>query len=582
MSEKITLRETLRLYRRLLSYTWPYKNIFFLAVFGMLVTSATEPGFAALMKPMLDGGFVQRDPASIRFIPLMLIGLFLVRGITGFIGDYAMSWVGRRVIYDLRNAMFAHLVHLPSSFYDANSSGILISKVIYDVEQVASAATRALSTVIKDNVTIVGLFVWMLYLNWQLTLMFVILGPAAALMMRAMSQRFRRTSWQIQESMGHISRVVQEAVEGQRVIKGFCGQETERQVFDKLNNRNRHQMMKRAAVSASGVQFVQLLAVFALASVVYLAMQQTATTVGSFVSYIAAVMLMMGPVRRLAQVNEIVQTGLAAADSVFELLDEPVELDKGTRMLDHMKGRVEYRNVSFRYTTGHANALSGLSFVIEPGQTLALVGPSGSGKSTIAALLPRFYPVTEGQILLDGIDIDEISLKNLRSHIAVVSQDIVLFDDTIRNNIAYAQENVTDEHVLKAADAAHVTEFVEHLPEGFETVIGENGVRLSGGQRQRIAIARAILKNAPILILDEATSSLDTASERHVQAAMQKLMENRTTLVIAHRLSTIEKADRILVLKHGRVVESGTHAELLARDDVYARLYRMQFNEPVH
>lgn len=580
MTEKIRFADTLKLYRRLLRYSVPYKRAFGLALVGMLITSLTEPGFAALMKPMLDGGFVERDPASLRFVPLLLIGLFVLRGISTFVSEYFMNWVGRKVIFDLRAQLFQHLLSLPTTFFEGHSSGVLISKLIYDVEQVATAATKALSTLVKDNVSVIGLFAWMLYLNWRLTLSFLILIPIIAWVIRRMSHRFRHTSHMLQDSMGEISHVVQEAIDGQRVIKTFGGQTQAASMFDRVNNRNRHQAMKKVAVAASGVPFIQLLAAVALAFVVYLAMQHENTSAGAFVSYIAAMMLMMAPVKRLTQVNEIVQTGLAAAKSVFSLLDEPIEVDTGTVTVARVEGRVEYRDVNFRYAASELPALSDVSFTIEPGQTLALVGASGSGKSTIASLLPRFYRIDGGAITIDGIDVTQFTLANLRSHIAIVSQDTVLFDDTIRNNIGYGLAEIDDARLLAAAEAANVLEFTRTLPAGLETTIGENGVRLSGGQRQRIAIARALLKNAPIIILDEATSSLDTASERHVQAAMQRLMENRTTLVIAHRLSTIESADRIIVLANGRVTESGTHAQLLTLNNAYARLHRLQFNEP--
>lgn len=582
MTDKSAIYGGLQLYRRLLGYVGPYRKVFAVAILGMLIGSAADAGYAALLKPLLDGGFVNKDPTIIRYVPLFLILIALGRGVANFIAEYSMSWVARRVIFNIRNQMFTCLVYLPSGFYDANSSGILISKVIYDVEQVASAATQSLTTLVKDNLMVVFLLGWMTYLNWKITLIFVVVAPVVSYLMRVMSLRFRKISHSIQQSMGRISHVVQEAIDGQKVVKTFGGQAAEVRTFGEANNRNRQQVMKQAATSALSVAITQLIAALALSWVIYMVMLQAAggkTTIGSFISYIAAVAMLSGPVRRLAKVNEIVQTGLAAAQSVFALLDQAPERDDGIVRMERVAGRVEYRSVNFRYPLAPTPSLHGVSLTIEAGQTVALVGASGSGKTTIASLLPRFYRVEDGEILIDGVNINEFKLDNLRSHIALVSQETMLFDDSIRNNIMYGHtQPASEERVAAAAAAANVMEFAARLPEGLDTWVGENGVRLSGGQRQRIAIARALLKNAPILILDEATSALDTESERHVQAAMQRLMENRTTLVIAHRLSTIEKANRIIVMAHGRIVESGTHEELLELDRVYARLHRLQFH----
>jgi len=567
------------LYKRLLRYAWPYRGAFFWAVVAMVIGSATEPAFAALMRPLLNGGFVAKDPQSMRVMPLAVVGLFLVRGLASFASNYLMNGVGRRVVFDVRAEMFARLLYLPTSFFDAHSSGVLIAKLIYDVEQVASAATRALSTLVKDNFTVLGLLAWMFYLHWGLTLSILVAAPLITWVNRRMGRRFRRTSRSIQDSMGAISHIVQEAVDGHRVVKTFGGQRQALELFAGANETNRCENMRRVRVAASGVPFVQLMAATALAWVVYEAMRQSHASVGAFMSYITAMMMLLAPIKRLTQINETLQTGMAASQSVFALIDQPVEAETGARTLSTVSGHVEYRDVCFRYAPEGRPAVNGVSFTLKAGQTLALVGTSGSGKTTIANLLPRFYNAQSGTILLDGVDTRELSLPNLRSHIALVSQETVLFDTTIKENILYGHKTPDNEARLEEIlEAAHLNEFLKDLPQGLDTWVGERGVRLSGGQRQRIAIARALLKNAPILILDEATAALDTESERHVQAAMARLMENRTTLVIAHRLSTIEHADCILVMSKGKVVERGTHAELLSLKKTYARLHEMQFH----
>lgn len=584
MSAPSERQSSMRIYRRLMSYVWPHKWVFLASVLGMAVVSATEGGFAWIMKPLIDGGFVKNDASSIRFVPILIIVIFVARGIFGFLAGYATNWVGRQVIFHIRAQMFSRLVHLPSRFYDANSSGILISKLIYDVEQVMNAATKAFSSLVKDTLSITILLSLMLWYNWQLTLLFLLLAPVIAVSVRMISKRFRKTSRMIQQSMGDITHVVQEAIEGQRVVKTFGAQDAEIRNFNQVNRRNLQQAMKKAVAAAVNVPVIELLAAVGVAVAIYVAMQQSAAgrlTAGEFTSYITAMALMMPAIKRLSMVNEVVQTGVAAASSVFQLMDEEPESDPGSELLSAVKGKVEYRNVHFRYPASHGPVLNDVSFRIEPGETLALVGASGSGKTTAANLLPRFYMVDSGEILLDGVNINRLKLSNLRSHIALVSQETVLFDDTIRNNIAYGADIALDnERIENAARAAHVLDFARQQPDGLDTMVGERGVRLSGGQRQRIAIARALYKNAPILILDEATSSLDAESERFVHEAMQELMKNRTTLVIAHRLSTIENASRIVVLDRGRVMEIGTHRELLANNGSYARLYRIQFNEP--
>lgn len=574
------LRDSAELYRRLFAYAWPYKWIFLLAVLGMAILSATSTTFAALMKPLIDEGFVGRDPQVIKFLPFAIILLFLVRAFGNFLAQFGLNWIGRRVTFDLRQAMFAHLLRLPSDFYDANPSGGLISKLIFDVEQIASSVTHAALTLMRDGLTVLALTAWMFYLNWKLTLLFAVLTPVSTWLLSIMGRRFRKTSTLIQASMGEISQVAQEAIAGQRIVKAFGAQANETSTFHRANERNRKETTRKSAISAIGISLLQLVAATALALVIYAAFLIGDITAGSFMSFITAMTLMMAPAKGLANVNEVIQTGLAAAESAFQLLDEAKEADSGSVRRERARGHVAYRHVGFRYPTAEAPALHDVSFVIRPGQTLALVGASGSGKSTVASLLPRFYRATDGEVRIDDVPINDFALANLRSHIALVSQDTMLFDDTIRNNIAYGQERAIDEERLQAAArAAHVLEFARLFPDGLETRVGERGMLLSGGQRQRVAIARALYKDAPILILDEATSALDAESERYVQDAMQKLRENRTTLVIAHRLSTVEHADCIVVLARGRVVETGTHTELLRRNGVYASLYRQQFVE---
>jgi subfamily B ATP-binding cassette protein MsbA len=577
---EISEANSVEIYRRLLSYAWPYKGMFLLGILGMLGLAVSTGSFVALMKPIIDGGFVDKDPTIIQLVPIGVICLFAFRGLSSFTAEYCINWLGRKVIFDVRNALFSHLMCLSSGFYDMNASGTLIAKLIFDVEQLARAATNAVLVIARDGFTVIVLMLWMAYINWKLTLVLVLLVPPAILVVRIMSQRLRKASRRIQESVGGISQVAQEAIEGQRIVKAFGAQQLEIESFTKVNTSNRRQFMRRVAVSAIGVGIMVLVAAIAIAAVLFVAIKSGQATAGEFISYTLAMMWMMHPIKRVAQINETIQAGIAAAHSAFSLLDEPPEPDLGRTELQDVQGRVEYKDVTFRYPASERPALVNVSFSIEPGETLALVGASGSGKTTVANLLPRFYSVTEGAILIDGVNSNELKLDDLRSHIAIVGQETLLFDDTIRNNIVYGRfDGNNDEAVIEAAAAAHVMEFVDKLPHGLDTAVGEKGLRLSGGQRQRIAIARALYKNAPILVLDEATSALDSESERHVQAAMQTLMKNRTTLVIAHRLATIENADRIVVLAHGGVIEQGTHQELIGARGVYANIHQMQFSD---
>lgn len=584
MSRAAARQDSSGVYKRLLGYSLPYWKIFAVSVFAMVFFAATDTAFAALMKPMLDGSFVDKNPDTIRFIPLAIIGLFLIRGVTGFISEYGMAWVGRQVINNLRHEMFQQMLRLPTTFYDKTSSGQLISKLTYDVEQVAHASTTALTVMVRDTLTLIGLMAWMLYLNWMLALTFLIAGPFIALLIAYVNKRFRRISGRIQASMGGVTEAVEQAIEGQRVIKIFGGQRHQTGIFDKVNEANRRQQMKMTATREASVPLIQLLAGSALAGIIALATSPEMLkeiTVGTFMSFIVAMTMMLAPIKRLTNIHSSIQRGIVAAESIFELLDREAEKDTGALRIERARGAIEYHNVSFAYDTGKGRVLENINLGIEPGQTVAFVGRSGSGKSTLVSLLPRFYDLSIGRITLDGHDIRDLALESLRNQIALVGQEVILFNDTIANNIAYGRGGeVREDEIVRAAEAAHAMEFIRQLPQGLHTVIGEKGVLLSGGQRQRLAIARALFKDAPILILDEATAALDTESERAIQAALEQLVRNRTTLIIAHRLSTIERADVIVVMDRGRIVEQGRHAELLARGGHYASLHRMQFASP--
>ena len=571
------------LYRRLLKYVKPYWLVFSAAILAMAVFAATETGLAAMMKPLLDGSFVERDPQTIKLLPFALIVLFLIRGLANFFTAYGLGWIARNIIKNLREEMFESLITLPSSFYDQSTSGQLMSKLLYDVEQVATATTDAILTLIRDTLTIIGLLAWMIYLNGMLSLIILTTVPIIGYFVYKISTRFRSISKNIQDSMGDVGHICNEVIDGHREVKTFSSQSYETKRFDKVNQKNRQQRMKKIATEAISQPLIQLVAVLGLSVVIYLATlpeMLEAISVGSFISFITAMFMILTPLKRLTKVNSKLQAGIAASHSIFSLLDQTPELDTGTKALDNAQGDIKYQQVNFQYNDESGPVLNNISFHAKTGQTIAFVGQSGSGKTTLVGLLARFYQITSGKILLDDIDISKFKLNDLRDQMTFVDQRVVLFKGTVADNIVYGhQEYVSNERIVEAAKSAHAWEFIEKLPQGLATHIGQNGVLLSGGQRQRIAIARALLSDAPILVLDEATASLDTEAERHIQAALETLIKQRTTLVIAHRLSTIEKADKIIVMHQGKIVETGTHASLITKGQHYAELHRLQFQE---
>ncbi|WP_375057991.1 lipid A ABC transporter ATP-binding protein/permease MsbA [Zobellella sp. DQSA1] len=569
--------------KRLLGYVKERKLGLVAAIIGMAGYAAVDTTFVYSIKPLIDDGLTGQDPNVLKWMPLFVIGIVFLRGVCTFLSGYCMAWVGNHVVMALQQQVFTKLMAMPVAFFDRHNTGNLLSKVTYDASQVSSAASSTLVTLVREGATVIGLLGLMFYHSWQLSLIFFLVGPVVGVMIAVISRRFRRISKGMQDAMGNITSSTEQMLKGHKEVLMFNGQQVESGRFFGVSNKVRQQNMKMVAADSIGTPLVQVIASTALAILLYVATFddiQEQLTPGTFTVIVTSMMMLMRPLKSLTQVNASYQRGIAACQSLFDLLDSDGEQDQGNRELERARGRIEFERVTFRYPTKEMPALKEVSFSLAPGKTIALVGRSGSGKSTIASLLTRFYDVDEGEIRLDGVNIRDYRLSDLRRQFALVSQHVHLFNDTIANNIAYAaQGEYSREQIIAAAKVAYADEFIRKLDQGYDTVIGENGASLSGGQRQRIAIARAMLRNAPLLILDEATSALDTESERHIQAALEALRKDRTALVIAHRLSTIEGADEILVIDEGRVVERGTHAELLERQGAYAQLRSIQYGE---
>jgi subfamily B ATP-binding cassette protein MsbA len=570
-------------YGRLWRYVLPHKVIGLIAVVAMAATAAVEGGMVWLVEPLMDETLIAHNLETVRWMPFAFVVIFIGRGITGFATEISLGWIGRSVISNLRRDVFRKFLTLPTRYIETHSSGPMLSRMTYNVEMVAESVTNVVTVMIRDFLTVCVSIAIMIYQSQRLFMFILILLPVIAMLIQFLGKAFRRYSGRIQDSIGEVTQVTDEVLSGNRVVKIFGGHDYEMERLIEVDERNRRQNLKLIRSRAFGVAVTQVIFGVGISGVIYAAGSESVNgdlSPGSFMSFFGAMMLMLQPLRRINNINAVLQRGIAAGDSLFKIIDEPDENNPGTYVAEQVRGTVEFRHVGFSYRNDDSRVLSDVSFKVEAGKSIAIVGHSGSGKTTLAGLLPRFYDADSGEILLDGVSVRDYELSNLRSNISLVSQDIVLFNDSIENNLAYGQlRHCSRSQILEAAEAAHVIDFVRELPAGFETTVGDRGVLLSGGQRQRIAIGRALLKDAPILILDEATSSLDTKSERRIQEALEKLMADRTTLVIAHRLSTVENANQIIVLDEGRIVESGTHRELLDSGGHYASLYRMQFSE---
>ena len=582
MASKLNPRAK-EVYGRLWGYVVPHKLIGGIAVFAMATTAAVEGGMVWLVEPLMDDTLVAQNLETSRWMPLAFVTVFILRGIAGFATEASLGWIGRSVISSLRRDVFRKFLTLPSRFIETHSTGPMLSRMTYNVEMVAESVTNVVTVLVRDSLTVIVSIALMLYQSQRLILFVAVLLPVIAIIIQLLGKAFRRYSNRIQDSVGEVAQVTDEVLVGNRVVKIFGGYHYELERLINVDESNRRQNLKLIRSRSLGVAITQVIFGIGVSGVIYAAGVESVNgnlSPGSFMSFFGAMMLMLQPLRRINNINATLQRGIAAGDSLFKIIDEPDEINHGTYAPDSVVGTVEFRDVSFSYNGDKSPVLKNISLKVDAGKTVAIVGHSGSGKTTLVGLLPRLYDAETGDILLDGRSVLDYELSSLRSNISFVSQDIVLFNDSIENNLAYGElRNCSRSQLLEAAEAAHIIDFVNEMPDGFATNVGDRGVLLSGGQRQRIAIGRALLKNAPVLILDEATSSLDTKSERRIQDALDRLMTNRTTLVIAHRLSTVEKADQIIVLDQGRIVESGTHDELIAARGHYESLYRMQFSE---